>query len=171
MLVHLTSALVASVGLILRPTEPVPAPQTSIVASPLCPTGWIGRWEYRQKAGEGYDEEGERLELSCRAGSLVGLYHGLEREGEHGLFYTLTEVRDLKLSAEGELSFSVPARALFDRPPATLQEVEQKKLASSGFTRDELLMKGRLQGKTLSLSCTSQSISCPEDVMLFKRAP
>jgi hypothetical protein len=136
-----------------------------------CPAGWTGRWEYRQKAGDGYDEEGERLELSCRAGSLAGLYYGLEREGEHGLFYTLTEVRNLQLSPEGELSFTVPGRALFHQRPATLQEVEHKKLASAGFTRDELHMKGKLQGTTLSLSCTSQAISCPEDVMVFRRAP
>jgi hypothetical protein len=172
MLVPLIFGLTASVSLHLSPAEPVPVAQSTIVGLvAVCPTGWTGRWEYRQKAGDGYDEEGERLELSCRAGSLAGVYHGLEREGEHGLFYTLTEVRDLKLSPEGELSFTVPGRALFYRPPATLQEVEQKKLASAGFTRDELRMKGRLQGKTLGLSCTSESISCPEDVMVFRRAP
>jgi hypothetical protein len=136
-----------------------------------CPTAWTGSWEYRQRAGDSYDEEGERLELSCRAGALVGLYHGLEREGEHGLFYTLVEVRDLKLSPEGELSFTVPGRALFNERPATLLEAEKRKPASAGFTRDELLMKGRVQGKTLTLHCTSASISCPEDVMVFRRAP
>jgi hypothetical protein len=57
-----------------------------------CQSRFLGAWEYRQRAGDGYDKEGERIELSCGGGSMQGLYFGLEREGEHGLFYTLVEM-------------------------------------------------------------------------------
>jgi hypothetical protein len=136
-----------------------------------CPGQWLGTWEYRQRAGDGYDNEGERLELSCTGGSLQGLYSGLEREGEHGLFYTLLEMTDLKLSPEGELSFTVPERELFHARPKDPQEVRQKKLRSAGFTRDQLHMRGRIKAGTMILTCTSNSSSCPEGVMVFRKGP
>jgi hypothetical protein len=134
-----------------------------------CPAYWLGIWEYRQKAGDGYDTEGERLELSCIADSVRGLYSGLEREGEHGLFYTLVEMTNVKIGPEGELLFTVPAREMFSERPKNLQEVEHKKLRSAGFTRDELRMRGRLKTGTIILTCTSSSSSCPEDVMVFRK--
>jgi hypothetical protein len=133
-----------------------------------CPEG-LGTWEYRQRAGDGYDNEGERLELSCIGGSLQGLYSGLEREGEHGLFYTLVEMTDLKISPEGDLSFTVPERGLFHVRPKDPQEVGQKKLRSAGFTRDELHMRGKIEAGTIILTCTSNSSSCPEGVMVFRK--
>jgi hypothetical protein len=54
---------------------------------------------------------------------------------------------------------------------ATAYDKEGERLTSAGFTRDELLMKGRLNGKTLTLKCTSQGGSCPDKVMEFRRAP
>jgi hypothetical protein len=134
-----------------------------------CPGRWLGTWEYRQKAGDGYDNEGERLELSCTGSSLQGIYYGLEREGEHGLFYTLVEMTDLKLNAEGELSFTVPVRELFHARPKDPQE--RKKLRSAGFTRDELHLRGRIEAGTMILSCTASSSSCPEDTMVFRKGP
>jgi hypothetical protein len=134
-----------------------------------CPAHWLGTWEYRQRAGDGYDEEGERLELSCPGGSLQGLYYGLEREGEHGLFYTLVEMIDVKLSPKGELSFTVPERELFHVRPKDFQEVRQKKLESAGLTRDELHMRGRIDAGTIILTCTSNSPSCPERIMVFRK--
>lgn len=134
-----------------------------------CPRHWLGTWEYRQRAGDGYDNEGERLELSCTGGSLQGLYFGLEREGEHGLFYTLVEMTDLKLGPEGELSFTVPERGLFHARPRDPQEVRQKKLRSAGFTRDELHMRGKIKAGTIILTCTSNSASCPEGIMVFRK--
>jgi hypothetical protein len=136
---------------------------------PDCQRPLLGAWEYRQRAGEGYDEEGERLELSCNIGSVHGLYFGLEREGEHGLFYTLVELTDLKLGPNGDLTFTVPDRSLFRRRPKSLQEVKENHLTSAGFTRDTLHLRGRLQEGNLVLACTSTGHSCPEDRMLFGR--
>lgn len=133
-----------------------------------CPSQYLGVWEYRQQAGEGYDPEGERLELSCVGGSMRGLYFGLEREGEHGLFYTLVQLPDLKLAPNGDLTFTVPGRELFYERPKNLQEVDQKSVASAGFTRDELRLRGRLKEGRLVLGCTSAGHSCPEAVMVFR---
>lgn len=142
---------------------------TSAFTSPKhdCQNRFLGTWEYRQRAGDGYDLEGERIELTCGGSSMQGLYFGLEREGEHGLFYTLVEVADLSLSSSGELVFTVPERDLFQTRPKDLREVKQKRLTPAGFTRDELHMRGRLQEGKLILACTSSGHSCPEDVMAF----
>jgi hypothetical protein len=136
-----------------------------------CPGPWLGTWEYRQRAGDSHDPEGERIHLHCTGGALQGLYSGLEREGEHGLFYTLVEMTELKASPEGELSFTVPGRELFHVRPRDLQEVAGKKHESAGFTRDELHLRGRLENSTLTLNCTSSSSSCPESVMVFRKTP
>jgi hypothetical protein len=111
-----------------------------------CPKRFLGAWEYRQKAGEGYDEE-----------------------GEHGLFYTLVEMADLKVSPAGQLSFTVPERDLFQERPRTLQEVKQKKLASAGITRDELYLRGQLKEGKMVVTCTSQGHSCPDTFMVFHK--
>ncbi|HEX6433761.1 MAG TPA: hypothetical protein VFZ87_05950 [Gemmatimonadales bacterium] len=132
-----------------------------------CPPQFLGAWEYRQAAGDGFDAQGERLELSCSGNALRGLYHGLEHEGEHGLFYTLVEVRDLKVDQAGLISFVVPERELFPRPPSTLAVVQQKLLPSSGITRDQLHFHGRLENQKLVLTCTAGGNSCPERRMVF----
>ena len=134
-----------------------------------CPRQLLGTWEYRQAAGDGFDAEGERLELSCRAETLGGLYHGLEREGEHGLFYTLVEVRSLKVGHDGLISFVVPERDLFRHRPSSWAAVRQKRSPSSGITRDELHFTGRLEASKLILSCTASGNSCPERRMVFGR--
>lgn len=148
------------VGLI-GPTAAFTAPAAD------CQRRFLGAWEYRQAAGDGYDKEGEKLQLSCGAGSIRGLYFGLEREGEHGLFYTAVEVSRLNVSPDGELSFTVPERDLFTDRPRNLQEVKLKKLTSAGVTRDELYLRGRLTEEKLILTCTSKSHSCPDAVMVF----
>lgn len=135
-----------------------------------CQSRLLGAWGYRQRAGDGYDSEGERIELTCGGGSMQGLYFGLEREGEHGLFYSLVEVADLKLGSDGDLSFTVPERDLFRERPMNLQEIKQKRLTSAGLTRDALYMQGRLREGNLILSCTSKGHSCPENVMVFSKS-
>jgi len=100
---------------------------------------------------------------------MQGLYFGLEREGEHGLFYTLVELTELKVGSNGDLAFTVPERDLFIERPKSLQEVKQKRLTSAGFTRDELHLRGRLHEHKLVLACTSKGRSCPEDVMVFSK--
>ena len=145
---------------------------TGLISRPAsCPSPLLGAWEYRQRAGDSYDAEGERLQLSCGDKILKGLYYGLEREGEHGLFYTLVEITEVTVSPETELYFTVPARELFYARPKSLQDLAGKKLPSAGFTRDELHLRGRLKDGNLVLSCTSESGSCPENVMVFRRSP
>jgi hypothetical protein len=100
---------------------------------------------------------------------MRGLYFGLEREGEHGLFYTVVQLADLMLAPNGDLGFIVPGRELFHERPKSLEEAEQKRSASAGVTRDELRLRGRLQQGNLVLGCTSTGYSCPEDLMVFRR--
>ena len=78
-------------------------------------------------------------------------------------------MKDLKVERNGECSFTVPERDLFVERPNSVQEAEQKKSHSAGFMRDELQMKGSLQGGKLTLYCTSRAGSCPEDVMIFQK--
>ena len=134
-----------------------------------CPRHLLGAWEYRQAAGDGFDAVGERLELSCTESTLRGLYHGLEREGEHGLYYTLVEVRNLKVDQAGLMSFVVPERELLPQRSSSLAAVQQKRLSSSGITRDQLNFRGRLEHGNLVLTCTAEGNSCPEPRMLFRR--
>jgi hypothetical protein len=51
----------------------------------------IGRWEHRFHG----DSEGEVLVIRLDNGIIKGEYLGLERAGEHGLFYFATEARIL----------------------------------------------------------------------------
>ena len=143
----------------------------AVVTSPraACDPRFLGVWEYRQAAGAGFDAEGERLELTCRDGTLRGLYFGLEREGEHGLFYTLAEITALAVSPDGVLTFTVPTRDLFSDRPTGLEDIRQKKVAWAGLTRDELSMRGRLTAGRLVVSCTAAAGSCPEPVMVFRK--
>ncbi len=127
---------------------------------------FVGVWEYRQRAGEGYDDEGEKLELKRAGNSIRGTYFGLEREGEHGLFYTLVKIKEVKVT-DGELSFVVPARELYAERPRSWEHL--KSLKQAGATKDELVMRGRRKGGTLLLHCTSRDGRCPDRVMEFRR--
>lgn len=129
----------------------------------------IGTWEYRQAAGKGFDKQGEILRITRNNGRIQGVYYGLEREGEHGLFYTAVEMKGLIVKDNGEVIFTVPERNLFTKRPDRAQRMELEKSRSAGFTRDELQMKGRLQVDKLILNCTSESRSCPEAVMVFQK--
>lgn len=144
-------------GLVVRGQSPVSD----------CPRQFLGVWEYRQAAGDGFDAEGERLELSCEGQTLRGVYHGLEREGEHGLFYTLVEIRDLKVDQAGLISFMVPERELFEKAPSSLDAVRQMRLPSFGVTRDALRYQGRVEDRKLVLTCTAEGGSCPDRRMVF----
>lgn len=132
-----------------------------------CPDALLGTWEYRQAAGAGYDSEGERIVLTCVDSTLLGVYFGLEREGEHGLFYTAVEMTDLKLTSDGQLTFTVGERELYSERPKSLDDVKQKKLESAGLTRDERHLRGRIEKGILYLTCTSAAAACPDKVMAF----
>ncbi len=131
----------------------------------------LGTWEYRQAAGSGYDREGERLEFSWKDQSIRGVYFGLEREGEHGLFYTAVEMKNLTVGPNGEVAFVVPERDMFDKRPNSAEEARQKTRTPVGLTRDELDMRGRITGGTLTLQCVSKGPSCPDRLMVFKKEP
>ena len=134
-----------------------------------CDPRFLGTWEYRQAAGPGFDAEGERLVLSCRSGSMYGLYFGLERAGEHGLFYTLVEMQALKITPDSALAFMVGERDLFSERPRSLDDIRQKKVPWAGVTRDTLVMRGGLEQGNLVLTCTSTVHLCPDKVMIFHK--
>jgi hypothetical protein len=133
----------------------------------------VGTWEYRQAniaATGGLDAEGERLELFAADGPR-GRYFGLEREGEHGLYYTATEVSRLALDEAGTLTFTVPARTLYRRRPASLEDAAALDTAGdrAGFTRETLSFAGRIEDGALVLYCAADGPACPERVMRFTR--
>jgi hypothetical protein len=134
-----------------------------------CDRRFLGTWEYRQAAGAGFDAEGERLEFACKDGSMRGLYFGLERAEEHGLFYTLVEMQNLTVAPDGALSFLVGERELFSERPRTFDDIRLKKVTWSGVTRDTLVMRGRIERGNLYLTCTSTAHLCPDKVMMFRK--
>jgi hypothetical protein len=142
---------------------------TTCVAQISSNQNLIGTWEYRQAAGKTFDDEGEIINFTEGKGHLKGTYFGLEREGEHGLFYTAVEIKDFKQSNGGQVSFTVPERTLFEKRPKITQEAVVQRLPSAGFTRDELKLEGVLLGEKLILHCRSEGQSCPEEVMIFKK--
>jgi hypothetical protein len=137
--------------------------------------GWapfIGEWEYRQAnsaRAEGVDPEGERLEIVREGGAVAVRYFGLEREGEHGLFYTATDVGALSLAEGGTLTFTVPARRLFSRRPESLDAARAAVDDRAGVTREELVLTGRIQDGRLVLFCSSDGAGCPERAMTFRK--
>ena len=129
---------------------------------------FLGTWEYRQRAGAGYDAEGERIELLSNGAAVIGLYFGLEREGEHGLFYTAVELKDIRVE-QGRILFTVPERHLFTDRPKSLKEAKLNEPRSSGYTRDELKMRGYLKDGSLMVTCMSALSTCPDKVMEFRK--
>ncbi len=140
-----------------------------LFASAAGTEAFLGTWEYRQRAGKGYDSEGEKLELRSKGGTLTGVYFGLEREGEHGLFYTAVEIKDLKVEQE-RIFFTIPDRHLFSDRPESLKEAKLNESKSSGYTRDELKMQGQLKDGSLMVACSSDLNTCPDKVMEFRKS-
>jgi len=134
-----------------------------------CDARFLGTWEYRQAAGAGFDAQGERLEFTCTGGVMAGLYFGLERAEEHGLFYTLVEMKDLRPTPDGGISFLVGERDLYSERPRTLEDIRLKNVTWSGVTRDTLVMRGRLELGNLVVMCTSTARLCPDNVMVFHK--
>jgi hypothetical protein len=133
---------------------------------------FLGTWEYRQKntsSPSGYDDEGERLELIQVGSSIQGLYFGLERTGDHGLWYTLVKIKDIKVSTDGEIAFTVPGRDIYRDRPRSLEDIEKLKDTPNGYTRMELKFRGELKNGHLVLQCLSEPIECPEEVMVFRK--
>lgn len=132
---------------------------------------FMGTWEYRQSnsgADSGYDSEGERLVFENMNGELQGVYHGLEREGEHGLFYSVVEVTDIKLKNKEEISFTVPARRVFCNRPKGIEEAESIK-QGCGFTSYQLFMEGKIDDNKLIITCDPDYWTCPDKKMVFRK--
>lgn len=148
---------IAVAALALFACKPAPDPY-----APL-----LGVWEYRQANSArpcGFDPEGERLQFTRKGDVLQGLYFGLEREGDHGLFYTLVELGDISFTGD-RISFVVPARRLYAQRPTRLGE----SAGDAGFTRYELKYEGKITGEGLALRCSSQFGSCPDQQLVFRR--
>jgi len=58
-------------------------------------SSFVGRWQYIQSP----DKEGEVLDLEVSSGRWRGILNGLERAGEHGLFYYVVETENLAVRA------------------------------------------------------------------------
>ena len=133
--------------------------------------GLEGTWQYRQANAarpDGLDAEGERLVVTRQAdGRVTARYFGLERTGEHGLYYTAVDVGPLQVAADGEVGFTVPARALFRTRPSTVEDAAR--LEPAGRTTDVLSFRGRRTGESLVLTCTSTPGACPDDRLAFRR--
>jgi hypothetical protein len=127
----------------------------------------LGVWEYRQANSSrpsGFDKEGERIRFRRKGNAIQGLYFGLERNGDHGLAYTLVELANLTVSGDA-ISFSVPARRMYTKRPTHFGEGRP----DGGFTRDELKYEGTISNETLTLRCSSQWRSCPDRQIVFRR--
>jgi len=122
----------------------------------------VGRWQYIQPP----DSEGEVLDISVANGQLKGIMNGLERTGEHGLFYYVVEVSNLAVSSDGGVRFSVGERTLFSKRPA-LSKLGVE--GESGVFRDAMDFEGRIEGSDLVLKCSGGAGSCPDSTIRFKR--
>jgi hypothetical protein len=121
-----------------------------------------GRWQYLQPP----DQQGEVLDLSQASGRWRGVFNGLERAGEHGLFYFVVEVENLVVEPDGRVHFEVGYRSLFaKRPPLSRLGGE----GDSGFIRGRMHFSGRLDGSDLVLRCEDKDHSCPDSVLRFTR--
>lgn len=128
----------------------------------------LGTWEYRQAAMPGeFDPEGEILEFRNENGKWSGIYRGLQREGEHGLFYTWVEMDSIKV--DSLISFVVPARDFYAKRPQTKSDLTKKEFASSGFSRGSLKFRGRVFGDRLRLVCYSATEECPDRMLEFRK--
>ena len=144
----LVTSAVVSLVLVLAAGDSAPSP--------------VGRWQYLQPP----DREGEVLDISVTDGQLKGIMNGLERAGEHGLYYYVVEVSDLAVAADGTVRFSVGTRTFFSKRP------EFSKLGvegDSGLARDVMEFEGRIVGADLVLKCRGDAGSCPDSILKFKR--
>jgi hypothetical protein len=120
-----------------------------------------GRWQYLQPP----DTEGEVLDFACLSGRWRGIMNGLERAGDHGLYYYVVEVEQLDVSADGRLRFEIGTRSFFSRRPA-LSNLSGK--GEAGIARSRMRFSGRIEGGDLVLRCSGDG-SCPDSVLRFKR--
>jgi hypothetical protein len=131
-----------------------------------------GTWEYRQANSarpQGVDAEGERIVVARTAdGTLTAQYFGLEREGEHGLFYTAVEATAVAPTDTGGITLTVPSRQLYRTRPRSVTHA--RTLESAGQTREALVLSARLHADgTLVVACSAAPGACPDATMVFRR--
>lgn len=122
-----------------------------------------GHWQYLQPP----DTEGEILDLVKNDGQWRGIMNGLERAGEHGLFYYAVEVENLIVKKDGSISFTVGERVFYSKRPV-LSHLGGE--GDGGFSRTPLFFSGQLKDGNLVLQCASDD-SCPDSTLQFKRLP
>lgn len=133
------------------------------IAAPSEP-GLVGRWQYLQPP----DQEGEVLDLSYSAGRWHGVMNGLERAGEHGLFYYVVAVGNLAVETDGGIRFEIGERSFHHKRPALSHLGGQ---GDGGFARSRMRFAGRLEGGDLVLRCEDDDGSCPDSILRFKKIP
>lgn len=132
-----------------------------------------GTWEYRQRnlaTPTGVDAEGERLVIT-QAGDHVDIaYFGLEREGEHGLYYTAVQAENVRRTQDDRIEFTVPARNLYPSRPKSLPHAAN--LQPAGVANQPLMLTAERRDEALIVTCvSSDGWSCPESSMTFRRLP
>jgi hypothetical protein len=150
------------VGLLMAASAPS-APNGDVVgvAAARQTTPAAGRWQYIQFP----DREGEVLDLFVADGRWRGIMNGLERTGDHGLFYYVVEVEQLAVDPDGTIRFEVSERSLFDeRPPLS----QLGGVGSGGLIRSRMRFSGRIEGGVLILRCADDDGSCPDATLHFK---
>lgn len=126
------------------------------------PPSLAGRWQYLQSP----DTEGEVLDLVVASGHWRGIMNGLERAGEHGLFYYVVEIEKLAVAPDGSINFEIGEREFFTKRPP-LSHLGGK--ADGGFARPHMRFSGRIVDGYLVLQCNDEDGSCPDSSLRFKR--
>jgi hypothetical protein len=141
-------------------------------AKPLAHLWVVGTWEYRQRNIASVtlvDPEGERLVIPLAGEEVIIAYYGLEREGEHGLYYTAVHAADVQRANDVGVEFTVPARNLYRIRPKSIAHAAT--LESAGALNHSLRFVAERRGEVLVVTCTSDDGSCPESTMTFQRMP
>lgn len=126
------------------------------------PPSIAGRWQYLQPP----DTEGEVLDLVASSGAWRGGMNGLERTGDHGLFYYVAQVEKLSVAPSGSISFEIGERSLFTKRPGLSQLGGN---GDGGFARSRMRFSGQIESGDLVLECASADGSCPDSTLRFKR--
>jgi hypothetical protein len=126
------------------------------------PASLAGRWQYLQPP----DTEGEVLDLLASSGQWRGVMNGLERAGEHGLFYYVVEVGKLAVAPDAGISFEIGERSFFTKRPA-LSHLGGD--GDGGSARSRMRFSGRIVGEEVVLQCADEDRSCPDSTLRFKR--
>ena len=136
----------------------------------LSEEAYTGTWEYRQKnssATSGYDNEGERFVIGTSNGKFTLTYYSLEREGEHGLFYSVSKPKQLRIK-NNIIEFTIGERDIYSKRPSSLDEISKYKEFNAGFINSHLEFKGVVKANSITFTCTPAS-ECPENIMIFRR--